>query len=85
MSKHICCDCGALVCKQCGACSTEHNEDPVDNCPKKPIHTTSVSCKVVKQLEAENKSLKEILHFGHLDRPLVAVIGKAMEEKRKTE
>jgi cell division septum initiation protein DivIVA len=46
----------------------------------------------VNLLEAKNKRLRErieelqeILHYGHIDQPLVAVIGKAMEEKRKAE
>lgn len=36
--KYICSECGADICQYCGHCSTEHNEDPVDNCPKKPLH-----------------------------------------------
>jgi hypothetical protein len=37
--------------------------------------------KLIEQLEAENKSLKEVLHYGNIETPMVAVIGKAMEEK----
>jgi DNA/RNA-binding domain of Phe-tRNA-synthetase-like protein len=47
---------------------------------------------IYEKLEAKNKRLRErieelqeILHYGHIDQPLVAVIGKAMEEKRKAE
>lgn len=49
-----CCEitCGADACSICGACRTEHNEDPVDNCPKNPIHRTTVNCQRIKELKA---------------------------------
>jgi len=33
--------CGADACSECGACLTEHNEDPVNNCPDEPKHFTT--------------------------------------------
>jgi cell division septum initiation protein DivIVA len=36
-----------------------------------------------KRLREENKELQEILHYGNIDTPMVAVIGRAMEEKRQ--
>lgn len=39
----------------------------------------------LEELEAENKELQEILHYGNIDKTMVSVIGKAMEEKRKAE
>lgn len=61
--KDKCCEieCGADVCKYCGACLTEHNEDPVKNCPQNPKHRTSTKCERIKKLEAENKRLKRLL------------------------
>ena len=55
-----CCEitCGADACSICGACRTEHNEDPVDNCPKHPIHRTTANCQRIKELKAENKSAR---------------------------
>ena len=51
--KHKCCEpaCGADACSYCGGCLTEHNEDPIMNCPKQPIHRTSANCKRIKGLE----------------------------------
>ena len=61
--EHICCenDCGADACKSCGACLTEHTEDPVDNCPKNPKHRTTTNCERIKELEAENDKFKDAL------------------------
>lgn len=47
--KHRCPICKADICLICGYCKTEHNEDPVENCPGtlgnpcNPIHNTSVN------------------------------------------
>jgi len=40
-SRNICLECGADICSICGACLTEHNEDPVNNCPEQSIHRTT--------------------------------------------
>ena len=36
MSDHDKCECGERLCSRCGCCLTEHNVDPVDNCPGSP-------------------------------------------------
>ena len=53
--EHKCCEitCGADACPSCGACLTEHNEDPVTNHPKQTIHRTTVNCDRIKELKAQ--------------------------------
>ena len=36
-----------------------------------------------EKLKAENKELQEILHFGNQDRTMIAMIGKAKENKKQ--
>ena len=58
-----CCEitCGADACRSCGSCRTEHNEDPVDNCPKQPTHRTTANCQRIKELEERIEALEQLL------------------------
>lgn len=68
--QHLCCEpnCGALACEWCGACRTEHSEDPVKDCPqsqgRKPVHRTTALCNHVKAQQEQIAKLNQ--DIGHL-------------------